>query len=159
MRTFKDAVLAAQAAATPAVRDQVRDHLTDIREARKNDVQWAVIAQALAELGIQWKSGAPIGGAALCRMVGEIERLDYGIRRPVGRPGRKQLSAASRVQPHAERDGPAELRERVTSIALLRATVPASPDETGDAPAYESRLKDPLRPRSQAASPVERIKE
>lgn len=154
--SFWDARRVAQAAAKPTVRDLIRAHLKDIRKARQDGDSWAVIAETLASLGVRWKSGAPINGAALCRMVGDVERLDHGIRRPVGRPGRTQPSAAPMVT-RCEQGSMAEWQEEGIPIAQPRQIAPSVPDRTADTPDYEHRLLEPHQRRSKAVPPVKKI--
>ncbi len=154
--SFRDARRAAQAVAKPTVRDQVRAHLKDIRKARQDGDSWAVIAEALANLEIRWKSGAPIDGPALCRMVGDIERLDHGIHRPVGRPGRTQPSAAPMI-PRREQDNMTGWRKEGIPIAQPRPIAPSLPDRIADISDHERWLMEPNQRRSKVAPPVKKI--
>lgn len=154
--SFWDARRAAQAIAKPTVRDQVRAHLKDIRKARQDGDSWAVIAATLDSLGLRWKSGVLIDGAALCRMVGDIERLDHGIRRPVGRPGRTQPSATPMI-PRCEQGNMAEWQKDGIPIAQRRPITPSVPDRIADTSDFEHRLMEPHQRRPKVAPPVRKI--
>ncbi|WP_376961181.1 hypothetical protein ABNQ39_14935 [Azospirillum sp. A26] len=154
--SFRDARRAVQAVAKATVRDQVRAHLKDIRKARQDGDSWAVIAATLDSLGVRWKSGAPIDGAALCRIVGDVERLDHGIRRHVGRPGRTHPSAAP-MMPHCEQGNMAEWQKDGIPIAQLRPLAPSVPDRIADTSDLEHRLMELHQRRPKVAPPVRKI--